>query len=112
MRCHLYQLLFDFLDLRDVQLIQQIVHQAGGWMDTFSFFGRGNTLVIGVGDFLESVLVNGIVVVGHDRGVVAELQPVERDAQRTVVHRVSDGHVLGELLSQGRLNREKHIQLN
>ncbi len=92
--------MFDLLDLWDVELIQQIVHEAGGRVEQLSFFRRWNTVVVVV-DLVKAILadVEGFVVVGLDWGVVAELQPIEGDAQRTVVHRVSDGHVLRQLLS-------------
>lgn len=105
MEQYLQQLLFQLLDLGDVEFVQEVVHEAGGRLEQISFFGRGHAVVVVVGDLVEAVLVDveGFVVVGLDRGVVAKLQPIEGDAQRTVVHGVPDGHVLRQLLPQGGL---------
>lgn len=46
---NLHQLLFELLDLRDVQFAQQVVHKAGCGMEQLFLAGRGDAVVVGDG---------------------------------------------------------------
>lgn len=82
---HLHQLLLEFLDLGEVQLAEDVVHQAGRRPEQLVLLGRRDAVVVvdGVGELGEAVVaVQGLVVVGLGGGVVAELQAVQGDAER------------------------------
>ena len=82
---NLYQLLFELLDLRDVEFAQQVVHEAGDRAEQLVHPGRGAAVAFSdrVGQFDEAVLVplQSLVVVGLGAGIVTELEAVQRDAQ-------------------------------
>lgn len=82
---NLHQLLLELLDLREVELAEDVVHQAGRRAEQLLLLGRGDAVVVvdGVGELGEAVVaVQGLVVVGLGGGVVAELQAVQGDAER------------------------------
>lgn len=84
---NLHQLLFELLDLRDVQFAQQVVHEAGRRVEELLLLGHGHAVVVGdgVGKFAEAVLVSiqSLVVVGFSGGIVAELETIQGNAERT-----------------------------
>lgn len=84
MGTNLHQLLLELLDLREVELAEDVVHQAGRRAEQLLLLGRGDAVVVvdGVGELGEAlVAVQGLVVVGLGGGVVAELQAVQGDAE-------------------------------
>lgn len=84
---NLHQLLFELLDLGDVQFAQQVVHQAGRRVEELLLLRHGHAVVVGdgVGKFAEAVLVSihGLVVVGFSGGIVAEFETIQGNAERT-----------------------------
>lgn len=81
---NLHQLLLELLDLREVELAEDVVHEAGRGAEQLLLLGRGDAIVVvdGVGELGEAlVAVQGLVVVGLGGGVVAELQAVQGDAE-------------------------------
>ena len=83
---NLHQLLFELLDLWDVQFAQQVVHQAGSGIEQLFLLGRGDAVVVGesIGQFGEAILkfLQSLVVVGFSGGIVAELETNQRNAER------------------------------
>lgn len=88
-RTNLHQLLFELLDLGDIKLAQQVVHEAGRRMEQLLLLGRGDAVVVGdgIGQFREAILitVESLVVVGLSGGIVAELETIQRNAKRAEV---------------------------
>lgn len=88
-RSNLHQLLFEFLDLRDVELTQQVVHKAGRRMEQLVLLGRGDAVVVGdgIGQFGEAsfVSVKSLVVVGLSGGILAVLEAIQRNAKRAAL---------------------------
>lgn len=91
LRTNLHQLLFELLDLREVQLAQNVVHQAGSRMEQLFLLGRRDAVVVvdGIGQLGEAVLISmeGLVVVGLGGCIVAELETVQRNAEGAGVRR-------------------------
>lgn len=81
---NLHQLLLELLDLGEVELAEDVVHQAGRRPEQLVLLGRRDAVVVvdGVGELGEAlVAVQSLVVVGLGGGVIAELQAVQGDAE-------------------------------
>lgn len=81
---NLHQLLLELLDFGEVELAEDVVHQARRRPEQLVLLGRRDAVVVvdGVGELGEAlVAVQGLVVVGLGGGVVAELQAVQGDAE-------------------------------
>lgn len=96
---YLQQLLLQFLDLGDVELAQQVVHQARS-----RFEGPVGSSVLPVSFSLRQVVLEAAdqLVVGLSGGrvVFVVLQVVDGGVEGVVVDRAADRHVVEQLLAQ------------